>query len=229
MTGETLMSGEEIVRRVQAYTMTSIERIHAAICAVDAVLDGGIAGDIVECGVWRGGSMMAMACALLRRGVSDRTLWLYDTFCGMTPPTERDIQYDGAPAAHLLATSSRDAHVWAIAGLEEVRRNLTSTGYPPEHFHFIAGPVEETIPAAIPESIAILRLDTDWYASTRHELVHLYPRLSAGGVLIVDDYGHWRGSKEATDEYFGQTPDAPSLQYIDYTGVLAVKGSEGRA
>jgi O-methyltransferase len=217
------MTDDDIVRQVQPYTMTSLERIHAAIRAVDSIVDGGIAGDLVECGVWRGGSMMAMALALLRRGDSGRALWLYDTFAGMTPPTDRDVQFDGAPAAELLARSSRDAHVWAIAGLDDVRRNLEATGYPPQRMHFVVGPVEATIPGTAPDSIAILRLDTDWYESTRHELVHLYPRLSARGVLIVDDYGHWRGSKEATDEYFGALDSPPHLEGIDYTGVLAIK------
>ena len=217
------MTDDEIVRAVQPYTMTSVERILAAIRAVDTIVGGAVAGDIVECGVWRGGSMMAMAFALLRRGVRDRTLYLYDTFAGMTPPTARDVQFDGAPAVELLATSSRDAHVWAIAALDDVRRNLASTGYPLEQMRFVIGPVEVTIPRTIPDAISILRLDTDWYESTRHELVHLYPRLCPGGVLIVDDYGHWRGSKEATDEYFRGLDAPPQLHGIDYTGVLAVK------
>ena len=217
------MTNNEIVRDVQPYTMTSVERILAAIRAVDAIVDKGIEGAIVECGVWRGGSMMAMALALLRRGVRDRSLYLYDTFTGMTPPTARDVQFDGAPAVTLLANSSRDAHVWAIAALDDVRRNLESTGYPPERMHFVVGPVEVTIPHTVPHAIAILRLDTDWYESTRHELVHLYPLLRAGGVLIVDDYGHWRGSREATDEYFSRVESPPHLEGIDYTGVLAFK------
>ena len=217
------MTDDEIVRAVQPYTMTSVERIFAAIRAVDSILDRGIGGDIVECGVWRGGSMMAMACALLRRGAGDRTLHLYDPFAGMTAPTMRDVQFDGVPAAVLLATAPRDAQVWAVATLDDVRRNLASTGYPPEKVRFVAGPVEETIPRTMPAAISVLRLDTDWYESTRHELVHLYPLLRPGGVLIIDDYGHWRGSREATDEYFRQVDAPPHLEGIDYTGVLAVK------
>jgi hypothetical protein len=217
------VTDDEIVRAVQPYTMTSVERIRAAIHAADRIIGQNVDGANVECGVWRGGSMMAMACALLRSGVRDRTLYLYDTFSGMTPPTARDVQFDGAPAAELLARSARDTHVWAVAALEDVRRNLTSTGYPLEQMRFVIGPVEETIPHIVPEAIAILRLDTDWYESTRHELVHLYPLLRAGGVLIVDDYGHWRGAKEATDEYFSRTEAPPPLEGIDYSGVLAVK------
>jgi O-methyltransferase len=213
----------EIYWKVQPYTMTSPERVIAAIRAVDYIVAHGIGGDIVECGVWRGGSMMAIAYALLRQGKADRTLYLYDTFCGMSAPTPRDVQFDGAPADALLASSARDTHLWGVAPLDEVRRNLAATGYPVDEMRFVVGPVEETIPRTTPESIAILRLDTDWYESTHHELVHLYPLLSESGILIVDDYGHWRGSQEATDEYFARIDSRPDLHRIDYTGVLAVK------
>ena len=109
------------------------------------------------------------------------------------------------------------------AGFDEVRRNLASTGYPSDRLHFIRGRVEDTIPASAPESIALLRLDTDWYESTRHELTHLYPRLVRGGVLIIDDYGHWQGARQATDEYFSVLGSPVLLHRIDYTGRIAVK------
>ncbi len=215
----------EIWRCVQPFTMTSFERVAAAVGAVEHVVAGGVAGDIVECGVWRGGSMMAMALALLRCGDSSRMLFLYDTFAGMTQPAARDVRFDGAPACDLLASSPRDADVWGIAPIDEVRRNLASTRYPAERIRFVSGPVEQTIPRVVPDTIAILRLDTDWYSSTWHELVHLYPRVSVRGVVIIDDYGHWRGSREATDEYFA-FDGAPCLRPIDYTGVVAVKNRE---
>jgi hypothetical protein len=100
---------------------------------------------------------------------------------------------------------------------------MASTGIDAGRLHFVKGPVEETIPASVPERIALLRLDTDWYESTRHELIHLFPRLAAGGVLIVDDYGHWRGCRRATDEYFEQTGVHILLHRVDYTGVIGVK------
>ena len=88
---------------------------------------------------------------------------------------------------------------------------------------FVQGRVENTLPAAAPPEIAVLRLDTDWYESTRHELEHLYPRLVDGGVLIVDDYGYWQGARQAVDEYFGETGEAILLNRIDDTGRIAVK------
>jgi hypothetical protein len=96
-------------------------------------------------------------------------------------------------------------------------------GYPKEKLHYVQGKVEDTIPGAAPGQIALLRLDTDWYESTHHELIHLYPRLSAGGVLIVDDYGHWQGSRRAVDEWIAQTGARILLNRIDYTGRVAVK------
>jgi hypothetical protein len=87
----------------------------------------------------------------------------------------------------------------------------------------VSGPVETTLPAQAPDRLALLRLDTDWYASTRHELEQLYPRLVREGVLIVDDYGHWEGAREAVDEYFAANGPAPLLQRVDYTGRMAVK------
>jgi len=105
---------------------------------------------------------------------------------------------------------------------ETVYKNLLTTGYPEERIHMVRGPVEETLPQQAPERLALLRLDTDWYESTRRELVHLYPRLSDGGVLIVDDYGHWSGARRAVDEYFGQVGSRTFLSPLDYTGRLAV-------
>jgi hypothetical protein len=91
------------------------------------------------------------------------------------------------------------------------RARPTSTGYPPERIHLVPGLVEETIPREAPERVALLRMDTDWYASTRHQLEHLYPRLSLGGVLIVDDYGHYAGAKRAVEEYFAEHGPWPLL------------------
>ena len=99
---------------------------------------------------------------------------------------------------------------------------LLATGYPEQRVHFVQGLVEETVPEHAPEQLALLRLDTDYYTSTRHELEHLAPRLAPGGVLLVDDYGHWRGSQEAVDEWMATLPRPLLLQRIDYTARLAV-------
>lgn len=200
-----------IIKRVKPYTVTSRERLAAVLSAVDYLSQAGMPGDIVECGVWQGGSMMAAALRLLELGDKSRSLYLYDTYDGMSEPTSRDLDLTGRPAQVGIAR----------AGLELVQRNVASTGWPIERVHFVHGKVEDTIPKTIPAEIALLRLDTDWYESTRHELTYLYPRLVHGGILIIDDYGHWRGAREATDEFFRDTP--VYLHRIDYTGRLLVK------
>lgn len=192
----------EIISEIRPWTMTSAERIYALIQAVRYVSANDIAGDIVECGVWKGGSMAAIARILIQSQDMKRNLYLFDTFEGMSEPTAKDVDYSGKQAAKVLLedVGSRCAD----APLEQVKELLYATGYPRERIHFIPGRVEETIPAAAPESISLLRLDTDWYTSTEHELVHLFPRLVEADVIIIDDYGHWRGSREACDEYFVQ-------------------------
>jgi hypothetical protein len=180
-----------IIRAVRPRTMTAHEKLFALIIATRHVADHGIPGAMVECGVWRGGSMQAIAMTLLDREVRDRDLHLYDTFEGMPPPTERDRRHDGRSAAEVLETTPRDGVYWAVAGLEDVRAGMAETGYPPERVHFHPGRVEQTIPVQAPERVALLRLDTDWYQSTRHELEHLYDRVPSGGVIVFDDYGFW--------------------------------------
>lgn len=211
--------------RVKDFTMTSVERIHGLCEAVRYLETAGIEGDFVECGVWRGGSMMAVAETLRQLSSENRHLHLFDTFSGMNDPTEKDVSCHGQPAAELLQSQSKSdpTSVWCVSGLDEVRLNLASTGYPAENIHYHAGMVEETIPTAEPEKIALLRLDTDWYESTRHELVHLFPRLSDGGVLIIDDYGHWQGARRAVDEYFEQHGVGMMLHRLDYTGRIGIR------
>jgi O-methyltransferase len=198
-------AAKERIRLVKKYTMTSSEKLFALINAVRYTVDAQIEGAIVECGVWRGGSMHAVARTLDERGVHDRELYLFDTFEGMTEPTDRDRKVTGDAAADLLAAKDKRQWVWAVASIEDVRAGLQTLPYPYERFHLVQGPVEETIPEHCPDKIALLRLDTDWYESTKHELEHMYDRLQPGGVLIIDDYGTWQGSKEATDEFLDET------------------------
>jgi O-methyltransferase len=213
-----------ILEKVRPLTMTSEERISALCHAARYVARSKIPGDIVECGVWRGGSMMAAAMTLLSERDSARTLHLFDTFEGMTRPAAIDrAAVTGEAATALFEMHGKLADGWAYAPLDAVRANLAETGYPRERIRFIKGKVEDTIPPEAPEQIAILRLDTDWYESTRHELAHLFPRLVVGGVLIIDDYGHWEGARKAVDEYFAEKNLRMLLQRIDYTGRLAVK------
>jgi O-methyltransferase len=142
----------------------------------------------------------------------------------MVTPSEHDRRHDDVHASRILEREDRrdEDSTWAIAGLGEVQRALTTTGYPAERVHLVPGKVEDTIPGAAPDEIALLRLDTDWYESTHHELVHLFPRLVGGGVLIIDDYGYWQGARKAVDEYFAEHDVPLLLNRIDATGRVAV-------
>jgi O-methyltransferase len=215
-------AAKAIIGAARPYTMTAPDKLFALILAVRHVVRHKIPGDIVECGVWRGGSMHAAARTLAEEGDTSRELHLFDTYEGMPPPTDKDLRHDGTPAAELLATRSRDHSVWAVATLEDVQEGFTHVPYPAERIHFHKGLVEETIPDRAPEQIAILRLDTDWYESTRHELEHLYPRLSRGGVLLIDDYGWWKGAREAVHEFLEESGE-PLLLLRMASGRIAVK------
>ncbi|HEY5627302.1 MAG TPA: TylF/MycF/NovP-related O-methyltransferase [Nitrospira sp.] len=208
--------------------MTSPERIRALCSAVRYIEVAGIEGAIVECGVWRGGSMMAVARTLMNRGTTNRDLYLFDTFEGMSEPGIHDVATTGETAKELLDCSSRTQEdmVWCYAPLEQVKQAMSLTEYPAARIQFVQGRVEDTLRKVFPDNIALLRLDTDWYESTRHELEQLFPRLSRGGVLILDDYGHWQGARRAVDEYLHDHQIKMLLHPIDYTGRIGVKAFE---
>lgn len=211
----------EIIKAVEPYTITSYERISALVDAARYIVHAKIPGAIVECGVWRGGSTMAAAVTLLKEN-DIRDLYLFDTYAGMSAPTDADVDHAGIPAmGRYVESAVGDRNQWCYASLEDVRANVGSTGYPQDRCHFVKGDVLKTIPCEEPTEIAILRLDTDWYESTLHELTHFYPKLSHRGVLIIDDYGHWKGCRKAVDEFFSK--QRPFLCRIDYTAVAGVK------
>ena len=206
--------------QVEAYTMTSIERGYALYKAVEYIIEKNIPGCFAECGVWKGGSCMLSALTALRLGASDRQIYLYDTFTGMPEPSEHDrVAWNNQS---MRERGTEDLASWAVPA-DEVMQDLLSTGYPAEQIKLVQGKVEETLQRNVPERIALLRLDTDWYESTAYELEVLYPRLSPGGVLIIDDYGHFTGARKAVDEYFSTSGSNIFLSRIDYTGRIGVK------
>jgi O-methyltransferase len=214
-----------LVRSVSPYTLTSPERIVALAAAVRWIVDEKIPGSFVECGVWRGGSMMTVAHTLLRQGIRDRELYLFDTFEGMTEPSTEDRDPGGRSAMPTFRRMRRSAESsdWCRATEDDVTINMARTGYPLECVHLVKGRVEDTLPSAAPAEVALLRLDTDWYSSTRHELVHLWPKLVAGGVCVVDDYGHWAGHRKAVDEYLEEQGVRVLMHRTDYPGRVFIK------
>lgn len=200
-------------------SMTSIERLYALYQAARYVANARVPGAFVECGVWKGGSVMMMVMALLSVGVSDCDIYLFDTFTGMPEATDKDIDYTGQDMRAVMRANPG----WLTAGMDEVRTNLVKTRYPTERLHLVPGNVLETVPQDAPETIALLRLDTDWHESTQHELAHLFPRLSPRGVLVIDDYGHFQGVREAVDEFLAAQKERYLLQRVDYAARLLIK------
>jgi O-methyltransferase len=223
---ETTRADISIIEAVRPFTMTRGQKLWSLIDGVRYVTEARVPGAFVECGVWRGGSVMAMALELQQLGVNYRQIWLYDTFEGMTPPTSKDVEAGtGVTAAQMLDSTPVDDgnNVWCVAGIDDVRTNVMSTGYPESQFTFVQGDVSRTLLESVPDSIALLRLDTDWYESTRSGLEILYPRLAIGGVCILDDYGHWQGARAAVDEYFEAQGHRPYMHPIDYSGRVFIK------
>ncbi len=202
----------EIYRRVFPFTLTTIENAYALFNSVRHLVRHEIPGDFVECGVWRGGSAMTMALALASIGETDRTIRLYDTFDKFPEPTAED-GYAAVPW-------------WVdyfVTSADQVREAMLSTGYPPDRIELIEGRVEDTLPEAPEAPCAMVRLDTDYYSSTLCELEYLYPLLSPGGVLIIDDYGLFAGSRRATHEYFETHDVRMMLHRIDVAARIGVK------
>lgn len=211
--------------RVKPYTMTTPERIGSLVNAVNYLIQNNIEGDFVECGVWRGGSTMAAIDTLINAKDTSREIYLYDTFEGMSEPTEADKVFTGTTADELMNTTEKEdpTSVWCYSALEEVQQNVGTLKYPASKVHYVKGKVEDSIPGTMPGKIALLRLDTDWYESTAHELKYLYPLLVPGGVIIIDDYGHWEGARKAVDEYIEEQKLQLLLNRIDYTGRIGIK------
>lgn len=223
-------SFRDVLRRVRGFTMSTPELCYALFQAVEHIRASGVDGAIVESGVWRGGNVALCALALLAGGDASRDLYLFDTFDWSWPDlSEWDTKHGQGTAAERNAALAKRRNapkeVLDAQGVSEtkVRDFIVATGYPPDKIHTIKGFVQDTIPEHAPERIALLRLDTDMYESTYHELVHLYPRLVSGGILFIDDYPTERGCVKAVEQYFSEAGSRPFLSRIDTQGRIAVK------
>jgi len=179
-------------------------KLKSTMDAVTHVIKNNISGDFVECGVWRGGSIIVMIKMLMQLDVWDRHVYLYDTFEGMSLPTKKDVAKESGKSASIQFKKLQKPDGksnWLNCPLDEVKANVESIGYPSKLIHYIKGKVEDTLPKNAPDKIALLKLDTNWYQSTKHELEILYPKLSEKGILIII-YGTWSGAKKAVDDYF---------------------------
>jgi O-methyltransferase len=213
------MNLKEFIEIVTPYTMTSIERITELFNSLEYIRGNNIKGDLVECGVWKGGNILGIIEYVKFHKMNDVNIWIYDTFQGMTSPEDIDVDLNENKAIHQLHIPI----VFAYSPIEEVKKNIFKYGFDENRVKFIIGDVSKTllIKENIPDKISLLRLDTDWYRSTKDELTYLYPVLNVLGILIVDDYGHWNGSKKAVDEYFENKEIEKEM--IDYTGIKIIK------
>ena len=216
-----------MISKINRHTLTlggGVEAPLALYQSIEYIVRNGIPGDIVECGVWSGGSMLLAAHALMHFGDTSRRIYLYDTFAGMPRPDVVDASWDGIPALPTWEHCQQRGRNWCFGGTEDhVREVVYSSGYPEDRFVFVRGKVEDTLPATRPEKISLLRLDTDFYSSSYHELVHLYPMLSVAGILIIDDYGAFQGSRIATDQFIAENQLPLFLSRINMAVRLAVK------
>lgn len=231
---------------VSPYSMTSSERINSLFDSLEFVRNNNIKGDYVECGVWRGGNILGMLKYLEFHNNIEPNVWLYDTFCGMTTPDNNvDLTYNNQTAADILDSKyweeikkalSQDDYpkekkqfileqVFAWSTLDEVKLTLSSSKYPEEKIKYVIGDICQTLldKNNVPEKIALLRLDTDWYNSTKIELDVLWEKLEIGAPCIIDDYGHWQGCKKAVDEFLSTLPVEHEIEQIDYTGIRIFK------
>jgi hypothetical protein len=222
----------DFFEKTKSYTMTTKEVMFSTYQAARYVAQRGIKGDVVECGVWRGGSSL-LAALTIRKFESkkssqfrwlknpQRKFWMYDTFEGMTKPTFRDVDVEGITATHYMDNFAPEGK-WCYSDKVDVESLFYSHGFGVADYYLVKGDVKETLKTEKPRSISLLRLDTDWYESTMAELEILYPLLSVGGVLIIDDYGHWKGAREAVDEFFGRNPSI-LLHRVSYAVRVGIK------
>ena len=219
----------ELIKYVldSGYTMTSVSRLVNTVKSCRYVVENKIPGDFVECGVWRGGNLIIFQ-KLIEKYNLKKKIYAFDTFEGMSNPEEIDKTFDGKSSIELLEKLNkrnidRDNNILiADCSLEKVKENFKKFSSQ-ENLICIKGKVEETLEKKdnLPDKISILRLDTDWYSSTKKELETLFPLLEKNGILIIDDYGYWQGAKKAVDEYF---KDKKVVMFkIDFTGRLIIK------
>jgi hypothetical protein len=182
--------------------------------AIKYILENKIEGAIVECGVNSGEFEYIWINELMRNNVYNRDIYLYDTFTGLVEPSEYDYTCKDAKFNQMDKNAVYDSwksqiinekvNAWCYTPLEKVQQRLISTGYPQIKLHYVIGDVLDTLKNKmnIPDKIAILRLDTDWYESSKYELEQMYDNVVTGGVIIFDDYYYWYGQRKATDEFF---------------------------
>jgi O-methyltransferase len=195
--------------------MIGLRRLDNIEACIRSVIDDQIPGDLIETGVWRGGAVIFMRAALAAWGDETRNVWVADSFEGLPRP---DPAYP-VDAGDLHHTASRLA-----VSLDDVQANFRRYGLLDDRVRFLKGWFKDTLPDAPIDRLALIRLDGDMYSSTMEALTALYPRLSPGGFVIVDDYA-LKGAREAVTDFRRDHGIEEHIESIDWTGVFWRRGS----
>ena len=196
---------------LRAYTMIGLERLNNLQYCIQDVIANNIPGDLIETGVWRGGATIFMRAVLKAYAITDRCVWVADSFEGLPRPDEQRYPADAGDMHY----QSRELAV----SLEQVKANFERFELLDEQVRFLKGWFRDTLPTAPIEKLAVLRLDGDMYEATIEALAHLYPKLSRGGYVIVDDYGAVTGCRKAVDDYRASEGIKEEIRWVDWTGV----------
>ena len=218
----------ENIKLSKMYSMTGEKRMSHLTKAVKYIFKNNIDGDFVECGVWQGGNLILMQ-RLMNFYKENRNIYGYDTFEGMTEPNEFDTDINDKKASNLMSVenkieNSNSKNIWCYSGLETVKKNFKKHT-DASNLKLVKGDVCVTLQnnENLPNKISLLRLDTDFYASTKVELEKLFPLVVKNGVIIIDDYGHWKGQKKAVDEFFIENRLNTFLFEVDYSCRVFIK------
>ena len=211
---------DKLINKCLKYSMTTRVRMWSLLNSINYIHNNNIQGDFVECGVWKGGNLILYEL-LNQKYNLDKKVFGFDTFEGMPMPGEHDYKYNNVSAIDLYNRKVKIENNWCKSTLDEVKGNIL-TECSNVNINLIKGKVENTllVKENIPDKISILRLDTDFYESTKIELEILFPKLEKNGILIIDDYGTYKGARKAVDEYFKKKA---FLIYIDHTCRLLIK------
>jgi len=192
--------------------MIGIARLRNLQFVIEDVLERDVPGDLIEAGAWRGGATIFMRAVLKAHGVTDRAVWVADSFEGLPPPNIEKYPADEGMNLHLYAALS--------VSVENVKRNFARFGLLDDQVKFLEGWFKDTLPDSPIEKLSVLRIDADLYESTMDALVHLYPRLSPGGYVIIDDYGAFKACAKSVHDYRKRQGITEEIYRIDWTGVF---------
>jgi len=194
-----------------AHTMIGLKRLDNIQFCVEDILKNNIPGDFIETGVWRGGASIFGRAVLKAYGVTDRLIWVADSFEGLPEPNVAKYPQDAGSSLH-------NCEILSVS-LSEVKANFELYGLLDDQVRFLKGWFKDTLPKAPIEKLALLRLDGDMYQSTMDSLVNLYPKLSSGGYIIIDDYSCFEACRQAVEDYRKAEGINAEIVTIDWTGV----------